>query len=88
MAVCVLVSVLYHSAMTKKSAKTTADLYELTEHIVKHMATKDEVAELRAEMNGRFNGVQNQLEEMLDSRLEMRARIEKLEAAVFGTDQR
>jgi hypothetical protein len=79
------------SMLTKQGAEIK-DLTESVAHVAKHMATKDEVAEIRNEMatkgqlialHAQVNSIEQQLRE---TRIEVR--LGNLEGKVFGAPRR
>ena len=73
--------------MTKKI--TLGELGEMLAHVVKHMATKDDIAELRQELKGdivrvseQVASIETQLRDMKHTKLH--ARVADLEEKVFG----
>ena len=65
--------------------KTTLnELGEMLAHVVKHMATKDDIAAVRKEMQEGFLAVNRRLDQIIQMQLDEHAgRIKKLETAVF-----
>jgi hypothetical protein len=77
-----------------KQGKEVRDLTETVGFIVKHMATKDDVAQLRREaatkdqvftLQTQVNGIETQLRDM--QHLKLHARVADLEEKVFGTSR-
>jgi hypothetical protein len=65
--------------------KDTKDILETVNFIKDHMATKDDLAELRNEMRDGFAAVNRRLDHIIQMQLDEHAtRIKKLEAAVFS----
>ena len=65
--------------------KTTVnELGEMLTHVVKHMATKDDIAAVRKEVQEGFSAVNRRLDQIIQMQLDEHAgRIKKLETAVF-----
>jgi hypothetical protein len=68
---------------------TLKELGEMLEHVVKNMATKDDVEELRQEVkngftgvNSKIDGVHNRIDEELDKRKQLEVRVSRLEEKV------
>ena len=78
----------YNSLMAKKI--TLKEIGDMLTHVVKHMATKEELAELRIEIKGDIARVQEQVSsieaELRYGRYE--TRLGNLEAKVFGAPRR
>ena len=73
--------------MAKKM--TLDELGQMVEHVVKHMATKDDIADLRRELKGdivsvarQVNSIETQLRDMKHTKLH--SRVADLEEKVFG----
>ena len=73
--------------MTKKT--TLKEISEMLTHVVKHMATKDDIADLRTELKGdivavatQVNAIETQLRDMKHTKLQ--SRVADLEERVFG----
>ena len=73
--------------MTKKT--TLKEIGEMLTHVVKHMATKDDIADLRTELKGdivavatQVNAIETQLRDMKHTKLQ--SRVADLEERVFG----
>ena len=70
--------------------KEIHDLTETVAHVVKHMATKDDIADLKIELKGDIARVQEQVNsievELKHGRYE--TRLGKLEEKVFGAPRR
>ena len=97
-AICTISSRAYNSSMAKKTTlddiakiltahgKEIRDLTASVSHVVKHMATKDDIAELKIELKGDIARVQEQVNsieaELKYGRYE--SRLGKLEEKVFG----
>jgi hypothetical protein len=64
--------------------KTTVnELGEMLTHVVKHMATKDDIAAVRKEVQEGFSAVNRRLDQIIQMQLDEHAgRIKKLETAV------
>lgn len=76
-----------------KHGKEIHDLTESVAHVVKHMATKDDIADLRRELKGdvvavgqQVASIETQLREMKHDKLV--TRVTKLEGEVFGASRR
>jgi hypothetical protein len=65
---------------------TLGEIGDMLAHVVKHMATKDDVADLRRELKGDIAAVQSQVnsieQQLRETRIEMR--LDGLEEKVFG----
>jgi hypothetical protein len=74
--------------MAKKT--TLNEISEMLEHVVKHMATKDDIADLRRELKGDIAAVQSQVNsiepQLRETRIEVR--LGSLEEKVFGAARR
>ncbi len=74
--------------MTKKT--TLNEIGEMLAHVVKHMATKDDIADLRREIKGDILTVQTQVnsigQQLRETKIEVR--LGSLEEKVFGTPRR
>ena len=73
--------------MTKKT--TLKEIGEMLARVVKHMATKDDIADLRTELKGdivavatQVNAIETQLRDMKHTKLQ--SRVADLEERVFG----
>ena len=74
--------------------KTTLDeLGKMIEHVVKHMVTKDDIADLQRELKGdivavaqQVNSIETQLRDMRHTQLQ--SRVADLEENVFGKARR
>jgi hypothetical protein len=65
--------------------KDTKDILETVNFIKDHMATKDDLADLRNEMHDGFAAINRRLDHIIQMQLDEHAtRIKKLEAAVFS----
>jgi hypothetical protein len=74
--------------MAKKT--TLNEIGEMLEHVVKHMATKDDIAELRHELKGdivRLGDQVSSIERQLRG-TKTETRLGKLEEKVFGAARR
>jgi hypothetical protein len=69
---------------------TLNELGEMLAHVVKHMATKEDVAELRRELKGDIVRVQEQVGSIEQQQREGRyeTRLGNLETKVFGAPRR
>ena len=83
----ILCGVIHLMYMAKKM--TLAELGQMVEHVVKHMATKDDIADLRRELKGdivnvaqQVNSIETQLRDMKHTKLQ--SRVADLEEKVFG----
>lgn len=78
------------ASMITKQSKEVKDLTDSVGYIVKHMATKDDVADLKIEIKGDIARVQEQVNsieaELKYGRYE--TRLGNLEQKVFGTPRR
>ena len=68
---------------------TLEEIGDMLVHVVKHMATKEDIAEVKAEMDDKFfalhtqvNSIETQIREMKHDRLG--TRVADLEEKVFG----
>jgi hypothetical protein len=65
--------------------KDTKDILETVNFIKDHMATKDDLSDLRNEMHDGFAAINRRLDHIIQMQLDEHAmRIKKLEAAVFS----
>jgi hypothetical protein len=65
--------------------KDTKDILETVNFIKDHMATKDDLADLRNEMHDGFAAINRRLDHIIQMQLDEHAtRIKNLEAAVFS----
>ena len=73
-----------------KQAKEIKDLTESVGFVVKHMATKDDIADLRTELKGDILGVQSQVNSIEHQLRETKTevRLGALEDKVFGAPRR
>jgi hypothetical protein len=81
-----------HAILPPMAKKTTLnEIGEMLAHVVKHMATKDDIAEIRKEMatkdqlftlQTQANSIETQLRDMKHTKLH--ARVADLEEKVFG----
>jgi hypothetical protein len=63
---------------------TIKDVGEMLHHVVKHMATKEDIVEIRKEMATGFAMINRRLDTIIQIQLDQHAgRIKKLETAVF-----
>jgi hypothetical protein len=70
-----------HMAPKKASLK---EIGEMLAHVVKHMATKEDIAAIRKEVQEGFSAVNRRLDQIIQMQLDEHAgRIKKLETAVF-----
>ena len=87
-AICAIGPAAYNSPMAKKT--TLNELGDMLAHVVKHMATKDDIADLKTELKGDIARVQEQVTsieaELRYGRYEQR--LGKLEDKVFGAPRR
>ena len=82
-----------------KKAITLEEVGEMLSHVVKHMATKDDLAELKEELKAEIQGVDTKLSAQikaldsrfgahenheLDKRMQLEVRVGKLEKKVFA----
>jgi hypothetical protein len=78
------------AAILAKHGKEIRDLSASVAHVVKHMATKDDIADLKIELKGDIARVQEQVNsieaELKYGRYE--TRLGKLEDKVFGAPRR
>jgi hypothetical protein len=81
------IAVCYTALMTKKI--TLKEIGDMLVHVVKHMATKEDLAEVRRELKAdifnvqtQVNSIESQIRGMNHGRLEMR--VADLEEKVFG----
>ena len=77
----------YTNDMPKKT--TLDEIGDMLAHVVKHMATKDDIADLRTELKGdivavatQVNAIETQLRDMKHTKLQ--SRVADLEERVFG----
>jgi hypothetical protein len=77
-------SIVYFPYMAAKKT-TLNELGDMLTHVVKHMATKDDLADLRNEMHDGFASINRRLDQIIQTQLDEHAtRIKKLETAVFS----
>ena len=73
-----------------KQGKEIKDITESVSFVVKHMATKDDIADLRTELKGDILGVQTQMnsieQQLRETKTEVR--LGALEERVFGAARR
>jgi hypothetical protein len=78
------------AAMLVEQGKEIKDLTESVAHVVTHMATKDDIADLRRELKGDIAAVHMQINsierQLRDTKTEVR--LGKLEEKVFGAPRR
>ena len=78
------------AAMLTTYGKEIRDLTASVAHVVKHMATKDDLAELKRELKGDIASVHDQVnsieKQLTHARVE--TRLADLEEKVFGTARR
>jgi hypothetical protein len=69
---------------------TLKEIGDMLSHVVKHMATKDDIADLRRELKGDIAAVQSQVnsieQQLRETRIEVR--LGSLEEKVFGAARR
>jgi hypothetical protein len=74
--------------MAKKT--TLNEIGEMLAHVVKHMATKEDLADLRSDLKGDIFGVQTQVnsieQQLRETKIEVR--LGALEEKVFGAARR
>jgi hypothetical protein len=87
-AICAITIGAYNSRMAKKT--TLNEIGDMLAHVVKHMATKDDIADLKIELKDDIARVQEQVNsieaELKYGRYE--TRLGKLEDKVFGAPRR
>ena len=85
---CAISARAYNSPMDKKT--TLKEIGDMLTHVVKHMATKDDIADLKIELKGDIARVQEQVNsieaELKYGRYE--TRLGKLEEKVVGAPRR
>ena len=78
------------ASMITEQRKEIKDLAETVGFVVKNMAAKDDVADLRCELKGDISAVQSQVnsieQQLRETRIEVR--LGSLEEKVFGADRR
>jgi hypothetical protein len=71
----------------KKKKSTLNELGSMLEHVVNHMATKDDITDLRTELKGDIAALQTQVNsierQLRETKTEVR--LSNLEEKVFGT---
>ena len=87
-AICATSDSAYNNPMAKKI--TLKEIGDMLAHVVKHMATKDDIAELKHELKGDVARVQDQVNsieaQLRETKIEVR--LGKLEEKVFGAPRR
>ena len=86
--ICAILIPAYNSLIAKKT--TLNEIGDMLAHIVKHMATKDDIADIKIELKGDIARVQEQVNsieaQLRETRIE--TRLGKLEDKVFGAPRR